>query len=408
MRRVFAVLLALSLTAAACGDDADTDEVGASDRAPSSDPSDDADEPAGGDGDDTTADSSTTSSTTTTSTTTTAPPPEFSGEDYAEIGPYPVGVTTRELSTGNRVEVWYPAGIDAEGQTETYAVRNFTPELMRPFVPEEMNDRFEVPAGRDASVAPEGPFPMVMFSHGANSFRLQSTALTHHLASWGMVVVSTDHPTRDLIGLLGRPDGLPLAADDVAAARALITTDPTLGPIIDGERVAVSGHSAGGGTSLAVAAAGDILGYISYASGASEQFETDGLPDVPSVFMAGAIDTIISPERTRAAFDLAPSPSWYLEFADSGHLAFSDLCSVGDGDATLIDLADAAGLSDFLDDGLRRLGTDGCEPPNRPTPEVWPGIHQASVGFYRWLFGDDLEPQGLDASAISGVVTDEK
>lgn len=405
MRRLLALLLTLALTAAACGDDGGdgtaNDDAGASttsvsENTDNTDNDSDADE------------TTTTVAETTTTTTTTVPLPEFSAADYAETGPWPVGVTTRELSTGNAVEIWYPAGDDATGQTETYAVRTFTPEVMRLLVPEGINDRFSVPAGRDASVGTDGPYPMVLFSHGANSFRLQSTALTHHLASWGMVVVSTDHPTRDLIGLLGRPEGLQLSDADVAAARGLVTSDPVLSPIIDAERVAVSGHSAGGGTSLAVAGAGDILGYISYASGASEQFVDEGLPDMPSVFMAGALDEIISAERTREAFDLAPSPSWFLEFADSGHLAFSDLCSVGDGDATLIDLADAAGLSDLINDNLRRLGTDGCEEPNRPTEEVWPGIHQASVGFYRWLFGEDLEPQGMDAPAVTGVTTDEK
>lgn len=408
MRRLLALLLTLALAAAACGDDGDDNATtNDGDGAAATDSAESPDSNSG----DTDADDPTPTvaeTTTTTSTTTTVPLPEFSAADYAETGPWPVGVTTRELSTGNAVEIWYPAGDDALGQTETYAVRTFTPEVMRLLVPEEINDRFSVPAGRDATVGTDGPYPMVLFSHGANSFRLQSTALTYHLASWGMVVVSTDHPTRDLIGLLGRPDGLPLSDADVSAARGLVTSDPTLGPIIDAERVAVSGHSAGGGTSLAVAAAGDILGYISYASGASERFVTDGLPDVPSVYMAGSLDEIIAATRTREAFDLAPSPSWYLEFADSGHLAFSDLCSVGDGDATLIDLADAAGLGELIDDGLRRLGTDGCEDPNRPTEEIWPGVHQASVGFYRWLFGEDSEPQGMDAPAVVGVTADAK
>ena len=76
---------------------------------------------------------------------------------------------------------------------------------------------------------------------------------------------------------------------------------------------------------------------------------------------------------------------------------------VGDGDATLIDLAEAAGLGDFLNDGIRRLGTDGCEPPNRPVQEVWPAIHQATTGFFRWVFGIDDEPLGLDEFTVDGV-----
>lgn len=329
----------------------------------------------------------------------------MSAADLAEIGPYPVGVTTRELATGNLVEIWYPAGPDAEGQTDTYAVRDFTPDVMRELVPEETNDRVTVAAGRDATPAEDGPFPLVLFSHGSTSFRFQSTNLAHHLASWGLVVASADHPSRALANFLGGPDDPPSSVDDALGARALVTGDDVLGPIVDPDRVGVSGHSAGGGTTLAVAAAGAIAGYVSYASGAAEDTP---LPEMPSMFMAGEIDTIIDANRTRDAFDRAPAPSWYLEFEASGHLAFSDLCAVGDGDATLIGLAEAAGLGDFLNEGIRRLGTDGCEEPNRPVTEVWPGIHQATTGFWRYVFGIDAEPIGLDAPAVAEVVTASK
>ncbi len=388
MRRLLVSLTALALLSAACGDDGDAAESTTTS---------------------TTVETTTTVATTTTeataTTTTTEAPPLVTAAELAEVGPYPVGVTTRELPTGNLVEVWYPAGPDAEGQTDTYAVRDFTPEIMRELVPADLNDTVTVAAGRDASTAADGPFPLVVFSHGSTSFRYQSTNLSHHLASWGMVVASADHPTRSLANFLGGPDDPPSSVDDVLAMLDLVVADAELGPAIDADRVGISGHSAGGGTTLAVAATGDFAGYVSFASGARDDTE---LPDMPSMFMAGEIDTIIEPERTRSAFDLAPAPSWYLEFADSGHLAFSDLCAVGDGDATLIGLADAAGLSDFLNDGIRRLGTDGCEEPNRPVTEVWPGIHQATTGFFRFVFGIDEEPIGVDASVVDGVTVDSK
>ncbi|MGA9277503.1 hypothetical protein, partial [Ilumatobacter sp.] len=92
-------------------------------------------------------------------------------------------------------------------------------------------------------------------------------------------------------------------------------------------------------------------------------------------------------------------------FADSGHLAFSDLCAIGTEGATVIDLAEAAGLGALVDDPLRMLGTDGCEVPNRPVEEVWPSVHQAATGFYRWVFGTDSEPIGLDESVVTDGVT---
>jgi dienelactone hydrolase len=397
MRRLLLSVLVLALLSAACGDDEeDTTPAAATTAAPDNSTSTTAPAPP-----------PTTEATTTTeaATTTTEAPPSVVAADLAAVGPYPVGVTTRELATGNLVEIWYPAGPDAEGRTDTYAVRDFTPDIMRDLVPEDTNDRVTVAAGRDTAAADDGPFPLVLFSHGSTSFRFQSTNLAHHLASWGMVVASADHPSRGLVNLLGGPEDPPSSVDDTLGARELVVNDDLLGSIVDNERVGVSGHSAGGGTTLGVTAAGDIVGYVSYASGASSD---NALPDVPSMFMAGEIDTIIDASRTRDAFDRAPAPSWYLEFTASGHLAFSDLCAVGDGDATLIGLAEAAGLSDFLNDDIRRLGTDGCEAPNRPVTEVWPGIHQATTGFWRFVFGLDPEPIGVDGSAVDGVTTDAK
>jgi len=164
--------------------------------------------------------------------------------------------------------------------------------------------------------------------------------------------------------------------------------------------VALGGHSAGGGTIAEVALDEGILGYVSYASGLR-----DSVADVPSLFMAGELDAIIDSSRTAEAFDLAPSPSWFWLFTDAGHLAFSDLCAIGGGDSNLIVLAEAAGLGAFVDDRLRALATDGCEAPNRPVQDVWPGIQQAATGFYRWVFGVDTEPLGLDESAVTTGVT---
>lgn len=284
-------------------------------------------------------------------------------------------------------------------------MRSFIGDL-EALIPTDIDDSFTIEASRDHGAAGDGPFPLVLFSHGAASFRLQSSALARHLASWGMVVASPDHPTRELRAALGAPSADPPASpDDLRAARALLADasgDPVLDGVADTDLVGLGGHSAGGGTILAVAGDEGVGGYVSYASEAGE----NDLPDLPSLFMAGALDEIAEPEGTRAAFDRAPSPSWYWEIGASGHLAFSDLCAVGGGNATLIDLATAAGIGDFVPDGLRRLATDGCEDPNRPVQEVWPAVHQASTGFYRWIFGMDDEPLGLDGTPVENVTVE--
>lgn len=356
----------------------------------------------------TTAPPTTTAVVTTTTeppTTTTAAPP--TPDELAGAGPYEVGVTTRTLPTGNLVEIYYPSTEVAAGRSEEYRIRDYVPALMAALIPPESLDSFTVEAARDAPASPGEPFPVVLFSHGFSGFRLQSTALLRHLASWGMVVASPDHPSRDLSHILGEADeDAPDAADDLRATLAVLGDslgDPVLDNLADTSLVALGGHSAGGFTIVSVAGDDGIAGYVSYASGAGEGIE---LPDVPSLFIAGSGDTVVLPEVTASAFERAPSSSWMWTLDQTGHLAFSDLCAVGDGDSTLIDLAEAAGVGDFISEELRRLGTDGCELPNRPVEEVWPAIHQASTGFYRWVFGIDAEPLGLDSTTVESVTVD--
>jgi dienelactone hydrolase len=363
MHRLVFILVVLALGSAACGDD-------------------------GGGGGAESADS----------TSTTQAPPAVTAAELAEIGPSPVGVTTRELPTGNLVEIWYPAGPDAEGLTHSYSLRDFTPALMRELVPADLDDRVTIAAGRDATVASDGPYPLVLFSHGSAGFRSQSSNLAHHLASWGMVVASADHPSRSFENFVDRPDDTAPASDEVLATRELLSDDDVFGPAIDLDRVGLSGHSAGGGTILTVAEEKGFVGYASLASGAGDD---SPLPEIPSLFLAGALDSIAEPSRTRDAFDRAPAPSWYVEFEATGHNAFTDLCTVGDDDDGVMSVFVAAGLDSLLTDDLRRLAEDGCVAPSRPVREVWPGIHQATTGFFRYVFGIDPSPIGLDAPAVA-------
>ncbi|MFN3257157.1 MAG: alpha/beta hydrolase family protein [Ilumatobacter sp.] len=413
MRSILALAAVAALTLAACGSDSESSS-GADTTAPAAETTDapattEAPETTEAPAPETTEAPATTAAPETTTTeapaTTVAETPAVTAADLAATGPYAVGVTTRALPEGNPVEVWYPATDAARGGVDAYRVRDFLPPAIADLIPADVNDSRSIDATRDAAVSTDGPFPVVLFSHGASSFRLQSSVLAQHLASWGMVVASTDHPSRDLLNQFGgTSEGQPPSVDDFRSMRTYLTTlddDPIVGGALDNDRVALGGHSAGGGTVVQMAGDDGILGYVSYASGLGDE-----APGVPSLFMAGELDAIVSPtERTVPAFERAPAPSWLWSFADSGHLAFSDLCAVGDGNATLIDLAEAAGLGAVIDDRLRTLGTDGCEDPNRPVEEVWPGIHQATTGFYRWVFGIDEAPIGLDASVVTDGVT---
>ncbi|MCH9837926.1 hypothetical protein K0U83_19855 [bacterium] len=407
MRRLLPIILTATIVAASCASGSDDEAAPATATPADSTLVTDAPPATGPPSTDATPETPppTDAPTTVAPTTTATPEPAVTPAELAAQGPHAVGVTTRALPEGNLVEVWYPADDSTSGGTVEYQVRSFLPPAVGDLVPDTVDDARSIDATRDAAPATTGPFPIVLFSHGSTSFRLQSSVLAQHLASWGIVTASTDHPSRDLLNVIGgTAEGQPPSIDDFRSMRTYLTTlgdDEILGGALDNNRIALGGHSAGGGTIVQMASDDGILGYVSYASGLG-----DGAPDVPSLFMAGELDMIVDPvERTAAAFERAPSPSWLWSFADSGHLAFSDLCAVGSDGATLIDLAEAAGLGALVDDRLRSLGTDGCNDPNRPVEEVWPGVHQSATGFYRWVFGVDADPIGLDESVVTDGVT---
>ena len=180
-------------------------------------------------------------------------------------GNAPVGVRTLELRDDARedrtlpVEVWYPADAAHRGQD----------------FEEAHLDRFEVAPGlpevaqhavRDARPA-EGPFPLVVFSHGATSHRRSATHLTTHLASHGYVVASADHVGNTLADLVhdlttgaaageGRLTNMFDSATDrprdvVSVLDAVLGgAEPALAGLADAERVGTCGVSFGGWTSL--------------------------------------------------------------------------------------------------------------------------------------------------------------
>ncbi len=205
---------------------------------------------------------------------------------FAARGPYPVGVREFVIADDERplaVTVWYPA-LNPAGAPETTV---YLPDL------------FPIPGQAIADAPPDvagGPYPLVIFSHGFGGFRYQSTYLTEHLASYGFVVMSADHPGSSILDLLGEDvsldevrqiltdsesegqllgrlmergqaeRGLELVSvslalrpldvlREIAFAEALTAADRALAGAIDLQRIAVSGHSFGGYTALAAGGA---------------------------------------------------------------------------------------------------------------------------------------------------------
>jgi dienelactone hydrolase len=362
--------------------------------------------------DDEAAPSSTAAPTTTTTEVADARPA------YEGRGPHPVGTLSFALADGRRVVAWYPAAPDAADQPkETFDIASLlSPELQAQIAP-ELRPQYELDAHPGADPAADGPYPVVLFSHGYAGFPEQSADLTSQLASWGFVVVAPDHVERSLSGLLGTAaagvdpleDPAVLTASlDAAAADAERAGSP-LQDLLDLENVAVVGHSAGARAAYLTATADErVDAFIAYSVGLTGgpdagAVEPPPTPDVPGMVMIGEADGIIPADTSRAVYDAMAAPKHLVEIADAGHLVFSDLCLIGRDQGGLVGLVAEAGLD--LPESLLGLASDGCEDDALLPSDAFGAINHFSVAFLRYSLGIDEEPVGLDSETASAFTT---
>ncbi len=323
-----------------------------------------------------TTDSSTTGSASTASSSTDPSSTNPSSTDpsstggpvtlFDEPGPFAVGVTS--ISLGDRTsEVWYPvdpgkvAGLDKDRYTSLEPLPENIRELLADIDTEIVTDAYRnVPAASD-----QGPFPVVLYSHGAGGYRKVSAFHTVHLASWGFVVASTDHLER---GILAANGFLDLPDDPEADERDLSNTldalidqsdngDGALWNSVDSNQTAVMGHSAGGFAAANVVTLDPRFDtFMSWASGGSVDAEL--LPRVPSLFVVADGDIAIDPVDSEAFYDLLTNRKRFVVLDNAGHNSFTDACGPIFDRGGLSDVAEALGLPERL----LALAEDGCLP----------------------------------------------
>lgn len=326
---------------------------------------------------------------------------------YVEPGPYDVGVRTIQLAD-REVEVWYPATGAAGQPKDEYFIRDELPAWLNDLIPADVNPPFVTDAVRDLPLAQDGPYPLVLFSHGFASYRTQSTFLTTHLASWGFVVVSPDYFERGLRGILGEPPASP-RADEAVAAEAIDTIrdlsatpgGPLADSVID-DLVLPVGHSAGGSTSLRLLSRDDVPSAIALAMGMNltsfGQLSPLLAGGKPISWIGAQNDSVIGIGDVRTGYDYSAGERRLVELSGSGHVnAFSDICEIGDGGAAGI--ARAIGLP--LPDSLLALGDDGCDEARfQPSEQVWPEVRHFVTAELRLRAGLDDEPVGLGDAVV--------
>lgn len=317
---------------------------------------------------------------------------------YETRGPYAAGVTTLSLD-GAPVEVWYPAEASSvAGLTrDSYDIREWLPAGERDKIPAAESPKLEMNAYRDVVGAP-GRFPVVLFSHGMGGYRNQSSFLMTHLASWGFVVAAPEHPERGLSILVetGAPTG-DNAPEAMRGALALleqehVRTGSVLEGRVDASRVAVTGHSAGGGAVLEVANDPNVAAWVTFASGG---FGTGGGPAIPSFMMAGAIDGIASVDQIASAYDRQSPDKRFLAIDRMGHLGFSDICAIGADRGGVLEIAVDYGID--VPQLLLVLGKDGCAETDLPPEQGWELVNHFTTAQLAYaLRGGD---HGLDDTA---------
>jgi dienelactone hydrolase len=191
------------------------------------------------------------------------------------------------------------------------------------------------PFGR-APVAPGGPFPLLMYSHGYSSSRSEAVPVATRATSYGYIVVAPEFPLTNLLANGGSPDvndaanqpgDVSFVIDQVLALSR--DSSHLLANAVDDRRIGAVGVSLGGLTTLLVSfhprfrderikAAAPIAGLSAFF--AEGFYHTRA---VPLLLIHGDMDAFIDYERNaRRSFERAAPNARLITVAKGTHAAF--------------------------------------------------------------------------------------
>ncbi|WP_319459515.1 chlorophyllase/cutinase-like alpha/beta fold protein [Micromonospora sp. RTP1Z1] len=219
---------------------------------------------------------------------------------HAPTEAFAVGVRQLKLNRdGDRplpVTLWYPAGGAAGG----------TPERSAP--------------------AATGRFPVVMFCHGLGARPEDYQLLLSRWAAAGFVVAAPKFPHTGTGGdgnpldVLNQPADVSYALTQVLALDAK-AGDPLRGRL-DTERVAATGHSAGGVTTIGLFTAGRderLDAGIVFAGAALGVGTAFAGTAAPQLFVHGEADEVVDYAAGKAVYDAVPWPKAMLSLPKGDH-----------------------------------------------------------------------------------------
>lgn len=335
----------------------------------------------------------TTVTPTTAPTTTAAPEPVL----FDSRGPWPVGIATLDLGD-RQADVYYPAVVDPGAETEIFDSLSVFPEEFQAFIPDELTGLYDTGAHRDAVPASDQQYPVLAYSHGFGAFRQVASFHTSHVASWGFVVVTTDHLERGIAAQVrGELGGGAENQDvlDVLATFDALARHPALGAIADLDRVAITGHSAGGWTAARAASEEVIDAYLSIASGAPEVVTRK-----PAIVFVGENDRTVVADRSYELFAQLDD-AVLVNIEAAGHNSFSDSCE------GIYELGGLDVLVDLIGPDQVERAEDGCVPPFIEPRGAFDTLNHYTVQFLLARFVDrDTAGPLLDTSDLITPLAD--
>ncbi|MCU0269116.1 MAG: dienelactone hydrolase family protein [Acidimicrobiales bacterium] len=355
---------------------------------------------------------------------------DLAGVDYSERGPYPVGLTTRAVGEdGREAVIYYPADDEATADAEPlagYSSAIAFPEAFQAAVPPELiQDIALTDVYEDVPVSSEGPFPVVLHSHGAGGHYWYESLRNAHLASWGFVVAAPDHRERNLAASFTGANASAVPDADVADLEntlamlddANVEDGGPLAGAVDTESLGVSGHSAGGRAAVRMALENDQVDTVILYAPASpipfnEEYRTatperqvelieEGLaaltpPDIPTLTVPGEVDATIPLDRVLLEYDWLAAPKRLVVLDAAGHNAFTDACAPIRAQGGLLQYADKLpGI-----EGLLQRGEDGCTEDNLDTQLGYDAVNHLTVAQLRLALGLDETDASLDPTYL--------
>lgn len=300
----------------------------------------------------------------------------------APSGSYAIGTSIYEMTDSSRrelysgkdesrrfmIQVWYPAKIKSTDVKAPWMANAdiFAPAIasfikMPPYFLDHLA-LVDIPAYKNAQLAnADGPFPIIIFSHGWKGFNAQNTGQALELASHGYVVVAVQHTYGAITTVFpdgtiapNNPNALPADDNDPnyeVIARKLV--DQWAGDIsfvldqlnspeneagsffnskLDFSRIGVYGHSTGGGAAIEFCGRDSrckaVLGMDPFMRPVSAEVIQNGVSQ-PSFFMFSqfwADDTgSINNKLFNQFYPNAKNNFGVIEITGTKHYDFSDL-----------------------------------------------------------------------------------